>query len=146
VSGLAGAGVVLLVAVGADHERDVEHALARGDGLADVEERVAATVRVVQRYSAETEHLGRTIIRLARPPENDGAGLPPRGYRRVGWIERALDPARERIAPGREPERAQPGRIARRSHVRSWPGTMRSNMPGRIARAAVNRSPDAAPR
>jgi AcrR family transcriptional regulator len=86
-------------ALGRLSEEGVELALAEGEGLADVEERVAATVRVVQGYSVETEHLGRTIMRLARPPEGDRAGLPPRGYRRVGWIERALEPARERLAP-----------------------------------------------
>ena len=69
------------------------------DETADVEERIAATVRIVQENAVETEHLGRTIIRLARPPADAGATLPPRGYRRVGWIERALAPARERLGP-----------------------------------------------
>jgi AcrR family transcriptional regulator len=61
-------------------------------------DRVGALVRAVQQNFAETEALGRTIIRLTvaahdeRPP-----GTPRRGYRRVDWIERALEPLRETL-------------------------------------------------
>jgi AcrR family transcriptional regulator len=76
---------------------DVEGAI---DGLEDVQDRVEALVRVVQTHALETEHLGRTIIRLAGRPAT-GREAPPRGYRRVGWIERALEPARDRLGPDR---------------------------------------------
>src|SRR4051812_9957779 len=69
----------------------------------DAAERVEALVRAVQQGFAETEALGRTIIRLTV-----GAGdssttgrVPRRGYRRVEWIERALEPLRETLPPER---------------------------------------------
>jgi AcrR family transcriptional regulator len=71
---------------------DVEAAI---EAAQDAEDRVEALVRVVQSHALETEHLGRTLIRLATPSEHG----PPRGYRRVGWIELALQPARERLEP-----------------------------------------------
>ena len=65
----------------------------------DAGERLEALVRAVQQGFAETEELGRTIIRLtvgaadgSRPP-----GTPRRGYRRVEWIERALEPIRDEL-------------------------------------------------
>ena len=65
----------------------------------DAGERVEALVRAVQQGFAETEALGRTIIRLtvgAGAPSPPGA-TPRRGYRRVEWIERALEPLRETL-------------------------------------------------
>jgi AcrR family transcriptional regulator len=62
----------------------------------DVEARVDAMARAVQRMSSKTENMGRAIIRLtvdARP----GTGAPRRGYRRVEWIESALAPTRNRL-------------------------------------------------
>jgi hypothetical protein len=61
---------------------------------------VEATIRAVQSHVQETEHLGRTIIRSAAGAPGSGDG-PPRGYRRVGWVERALEPARDRLDPER---------------------------------------------
>jgi AcrR family transcriptional regulator len=69
----------------------------------DVGERVEGLVRAVQQGFAETEALGRTIVRLtvgARAPSTPGAG-PRRGYRRVEWIERALEPLRDTLEPKR---------------------------------------------
>ena len=58
----------------------------------DVEVRVDAMVRAVQRLFVSTEQQGRTLLRLTvdastgnRPPDQ-----PIRGYRRIEWIERAL--------------------------------------------------------
>jgi AcrR family transcriptional regulator len=69
----------------------------------DVGERVEELVRAVQQGFAETEALGRTIIRLTvgagGPRAPDAA--PRRGYRRVEWIERALEPLRETLPPER---------------------------------------------
>ena len=64
------------------------------------EDRVEALVRVMQQGFAETEALGRTIIRLTV----GGAGhapAPRRGYRRVAWIEHALQPLRQDLPPER---------------------------------------------
>jgi AcrR family transcriptional regulator len=70
----------------------------------DVGERVEGLVRAVQQGFAETEALGRTIIRLTVGSSGtpSGAGAAPRrGYRRVEWIERALQPLRETLPPDR---------------------------------------------
>jgi AcrR family transcriptional regulator len=69
----------------------------------DPGERLEGLVRAVQQGFAETEELGRTIIRLTVGAA-DGSrprATPRRGYRRVEWIERALEPLRD----GLEPER-----------------------------------------
>jgi hypothetical protein len=42
--------------------------------------------------------LGRQLIRLTvTAPETEQAAPPRRGYRRIEWIERALEPLRERL-------------------------------------------------
>ena len=69
----------------------------------DAGERLEALVRAVQQGFAETEELGRTIIRLTVGAA-DGSrprGTPRRGYRRVEWIERALEPIRDELPPER---------------------------------------------
>ncbi|MBA3905376.1 MAG: TetR family transcriptional regulator [Pseudonocardiales bacterium] len=68
------------------------------DSSTDPTKRLAAFVRSMARGSADTEELGRTIIRLTlgAPPD---AGNRRRGYRRVEWIERALEPVRDRLTP-----------------------------------------------
>ncbi|HEY1318455.1 MAG TPA: helix-turn-helix domain-containing protein [Gaiella sp.] len=74
----------------------------RFETTGDVPERLEGLVRAVQQGFAETEHLGRTIIRLTV-----GAGAatasatPRRGYRRVEWIEMALAPLRETLPADR---------------------------------------------
>jgi AcrR family transcriptional regulator len=62
--------------------------------------RLDGFVRSMTAGTADTEDLGRTIIKLTldAPPGDDGT-VPRRGYRRVGWIEEALAPVRERVAP-----------------------------------------------
>ena len=66
-------------------------------------ERVDALVHAVQQRFAETEDLGRTIIRLTVGARQPGAvsGVPRRGYRRVEWIERALGSLRETLPSDR---------------------------------------------
>lgn len=69
----------------------------------DAGERLEALVRAVQQGFAETEALGRTIIRLtvgASGAERP-TGTPRRGYRRVEWIEAALEPLRDSLPAGR---------------------------------------------
>lgn len=69
----------------------------------DVGERVEALVRALHQGFAETEKLGRTIIRLTVDARADdfAPGTPRRGYRRVDWIETALEPLRARIPSAR---------------------------------------------
>jgi len=62
----------------------------------DTEARVDAMARAVQRMSADTESLGRTVIRLTLEPHARTTS-PRRGYRRVEWIESALAPLRGRV-------------------------------------------------
>jgi AcrR family transcriptional regulator len=66
-------------------------------------ERLEALVRALQQGFAETEALGRTIIRHTVGAARTEAeiGTPRRGYRRVAWIEQALEPLRDTIPPQR---------------------------------------------
>jgi AcrR family transcriptional regulator len=66
-------------------------------------ERLEALVRAVQQGFTETEQLGRTIIRLTVGASTSSTSetAPRRGYRRVEWIERALEPLRDTLAPDR---------------------------------------------
>ena len=67
------------------------------------EQRVEALVRALHQGFAETEKLGRTIIRLTVDARENPvpAGTPRRGYRRVDWIEKALEPLRKELRPAR---------------------------------------------
>jgi AcrR family transcriptional regulator len=69
----------------------------------DVALRLEALVRAVQQGFAETEQLGRTIIRLTVDPPKGTVrpGVPRRGYRRVEWIEKALEPLRGSLSSQR---------------------------------------------
>ena len=75
----------------------------RFESRGDATERVEELVRAVQQGFAETEALGRTIIRLTvgAGDSSSAAGVPRRGYRRVQWIEMALEPLRETLPPER---------------------------------------------
>lgn len=65
----------------------------------DAEERITALATEVMGMSDEVERLGRRVIALtADAPEPEGGG-PRRGYRRVEWIESALEPIRPRLDP-----------------------------------------------
>jgi AcrR family transcriptional regulator len=72
------------------------------DASDDVSARVEGLVRATQQGFAETEQLGRTIIRLTvgagRAPQG---AAPRRGYRRVEWIENALAPVAGTMPPER---------------------------------------------
>jgi AcrR family transcriptional regulator len=71
----------------------------RFESKGDVHERVEALVRALHQAFAETEQLGRTIIRLTvdAREESFAPGTPRRGYRRVDWIEKALEPLRKEL-------------------------------------------------
>jgi len=72
---------------------------AGADGDDDPERRLDRTVRAIQRGAAETEQLGRTLIRLTAGADagRDGEAPPRRGYRRVEWLEAALAPLRPQL-------------------------------------------------
>jgi AcrR family transcriptional regulator len=69
----------------------------------DIERRVERLARSVQGMSPELERLGRALIRLtveAGGAEGRTPG-PLRGFRRMEWIEQALEPVRARLGPRR---------------------------------------------
>jgi AcrR family transcriptional regulator len=63
----------------------------------DAEERIAALASEVTGMSEEVERLGRRVIALTVESPEPADGAPRRGYRRIGWIETALEPIRERL-------------------------------------------------
>jgi AcrR family transcriptional regulator len=62
----------------------------------DPAERLEALVRATHRNFTETEHLGRTILKhtIGVVAPAGAVNAPRRGYRRVEWIEQALEPLR----------------------------------------------------
>jgi hypothetical protein len=81
----------------------VDEAIEAADTGGDATERVAAMIRALSSMSTETLPLGRSLIRLTVAPADtaDGADAsgPRRGYRRIAWIERALEPLRPQVGP-----------------------------------------------
>jgi AcrR family transcriptional regulator len=77
----------------------VETALESLKKTSDVAQRVEEMTRAVQRNFASTEQQGRTLLRLTvdHPRGERGRGQPLRGYRRIEWIERALEPLRAKL-------------------------------------------------
>lgn len=88
--------LLLDAAIGALSASDIDSTLAdaaHGDGpVASVD----ALAGAVARLAPTTLPLGRKIIRLTvdAPPGEQSAGDARRGYRRVEWIERAVEPLR----------------------------------------------------
>jgi AcrR family transcriptional regulator len=78
----------------------VDEAIEAADTSGDATERVAAMIRALSSMSTETLPLGRSLIRLtAAPADGSEAPNPRRGFRRVAWIERALEPLRPQLGP-----------------------------------------------
>ena len=75
----------------------VDEAIDAADAGEDPEERVAAMIRAFASISSETLPLGRSLIRLTVDAPREDPSSPKRGYRRVGWIERAIEPLRDRL-------------------------------------------------
>jgi AcrR family transcriptional regulator len=80
----------------------VDEAIDAADTGGDVTERVTAMIRAVSAMSAETLPLGRSLIRLTvDSPDSTKQAQPRRGYRRIAWIERALEPLRPQLDTAR---------------------------------------------
>jgi AcrR family transcriptional regulator len=79
----------------------VDEAIDAADTGDDATERVAAMIRALGSMSAKTLPLGRSLLRLTIAPvePDEDAPSPRRGYRRIGWIERALEPLRAQLDP-----------------------------------------------
>ncbi len=63
----------------------------------DVHSRVEQLSRAANKLSGDTMHLGRALIRLTVEAEEPRSGGPRRGYRRVQWIENALESLRAKL-------------------------------------------------
>jgi hypothetical protein len=86
-------------ALGSMTQGTVEAALDSVADSDDVDTRVEVMTRAVQRDFAATEQQGRTLLRLTvdAPRSARSKGLPVRGYRRIEWIERAIEPLRGNV-------------------------------------------------
>jgi AcrR family transcriptional regulator len=69
-------------------------------GEQDARARLTALVQVLTGGMADSLPLGRKLIKLTVDTPPDGSG-PRRGYRRISWIERAIEPIRPRLSPDR---------------------------------------------
>src|SRR4051794_27742042 len=81
-------------------QRAVDDAIDAADEGGSAEERVEAMIRTFSAIAGETLPIGRSLIRLTiDAPRRADAPSRARGYRRIGWIERALEPLRDRLDP-----------------------------------------------
>lgn len=83
----------------------IEGPLSSRRDVADVDARLDRAVHALQQSAAANEQLLRTMIRLtistpAAPDAGDRA-TPKRGYRRIEWIELALEPVRKSLGKRR---------------------------------------------
>jgi AcrR family transcriptional regulator len=77
----------------------VDEAIAAADPAGDAEARVVAMVTALAALSTEQLPLGRQLVRLTVEAPAGEPDSPRRGYRRVAWLETALEPLRSRLAP-----------------------------------------------
>ena len=78
----------------------VNEAIDAADEAGEVGARVEAMIRALATSASETLPLGRQLIRLTVDASDpDDGPHPRRGYRRVAWIERAVEPLRSRLDP-----------------------------------------------
>ena len=76
----------------------VDDAIDRADpGGDDAPSRVSAMIRALTDMSSQTMPLGRSLIRLTVDAPAGSTGQPMRGYRRIDWIETAIEPLRGRL-------------------------------------------------
>jgi len=92
--------LLLDATLGALTQNPVDQAIEAADpGGLDAQARVEAMVAAIDSLTAETLPLGRSLIRLT--VDQPAEGVPRRGYRRIAWIEQAIDPLRDRLGPER---------------------------------------------
>jgi AcrR family transcriptional regulator len=91
--------LLLDATVGALSATAMDTVLADDEHADDVAGRVDALVRTLVRTAPTTLPLGRKIIQLTvdTPAAHEGQQGPRRGFRRIEWIERAVDPLREML-------------------------------------------------
>jgi AcrR family transcriptional regulator len=76
----------------------VDDAIDRADpGGDDASTRVSAMIHALTGMSSQTMPLGRSLIRLTVDAPAGSTGQPMRGYRRIDWIETAIEPLRGRL-------------------------------------------------
>ncbi|HVT19774.1 MAG TPA: helix-turn-helix domain-containing protein [Mycobacteriales bacterium] len=78
----------------ADVDAAIEAADANGGTPA---ERVDAMIAAMGELTAASLPLGRSLVRLTVEAPPRQPGQPKRGYRRIGWIERAVEPLRAEL-------------------------------------------------
>ena len=85
--------------LGALTQDTIEAALESIKANEDVVHRVDVVTRAIQKDFAATEQQGRTLLRLTvdPPPGSRRGDQPLRGYRRIEWIEGALEPLRGKV-------------------------------------------------
>ncbi|WP_040811543.1 TetR/AcrR family transcriptional regulator [Nocardia concava] len=81
-----------LVSAGADE------AIERTES-ADPRERIAVLVAALTDDIRESLPMGRRLVKLTVDAPPPAPGQPRRGFRRIGWIEWALEPLRDRLSP-----------------------------------------------
>jgi AcrR family transcriptional regulator len=90
--------LLLDATLGALSQKTIDPVMSGSDSN-DAATRVEKLSRAINGSVKETMHLGRALIRLTVESTEPRSGGPRRGYRRVGWIERALDPVRSELSP-----------------------------------------------
>ena len=79
-------------------QSDVDAAIEAADSRgAPPAERVDAMIRAMGEVAATSLPLGRSLVRLTVDAPAPVQGQPKRGYRRIGWIERAVEPLRSEL-------------------------------------------------
>jgi AcrR family transcriptional regulator len=66
----------------------------------DARSRITTMITVLADEMSRTLPMGRKLIRLTVDSPSGGPG-PKRGYRRIAWIEKAIEPIRPHLAPRR---------------------------------------------
>jgi AcrR family transcriptional regulator len=92
--------LLLDATVGALSATEMDTAMSSAAAAEDAGAGVDALVRTSTRLAPVTLPLGRKIIRLtvdAGKPEQDEQGAPKRGFRRVSWVEQAVEPLRTEL-------------------------------------------------
>ncbi len=83
---------------GALSNATIDAALDEEASTGDPAARVEGLARRMLELAPATLPLGRQLIRLTvAAPDSEQAESPRRGYRRIEWIERAVEPLRERL-------------------------------------------------